>query len=222
MIMKKILIATNVLLFGIILFMACNNKKYEKKYDQPNCSKFCIDPPTVPLTGIINGDLLQTLSEDYESDKGKSMINYNSATGDNSGKDALSLTFDLDKIKNFIWQMEHSICVAGCNPKPELGIRFYYIKYPKGLDTTNVPKDLAGIFASNANKHALAMVPVYKAADKEWYDFDFRGNENGCPVDKKNSSNGKYTTGMISLGEGDNHGGIGPPPGRGTFPTLEQ
>lgn len=233
--MKKILILSNVLLLGIILFMACNSGSPKEKIDttkfgatkpeKKDClSEICMDYTDRHLEGEVNGDLLRDMSEAYADDKSKSRIDY-ASKGDKAPKDALSITFDLEKIKHFIWNMETGVCRAGCKGKT-LGIRFYYIKYPQGVDTSDVPADLETVLRENANKHALAMVPAYLGSDRNWYDFDYNMlTEGSCdlagsiPPPKKGK--GKSVA-LISIGSGTNHGGIGPPPDPGTYPSRPE
>ena len=227
--MKKLLIASNVILLGIILFQVHSqiNKPAAKRgqaafyHPYDSCTgKFCKDYSNIPLQGVISGDLIQKMSIAYSRDPAKSKINYNNQhvpvlPNKRLQQDALSVCFDLEKIKNFIWHMEHAICIAGCDSSQQIGIRIYYIKY----DTAGMPADLKHAIGSNLNKHSLVMVPAYKTGN-EWHDFDYSKVEPGCAFTKIDISLSKFfSAGLISLGSGDNHGGIGPPPAPGTYPT---
>jgi len=218
--MKKILILSNVLLLAIILFMACSPGT---ETESTSCStKITMDYSEIPLEGVVNGDLIRSMSEAYQRDLGKSKIAYAENSAD-AKDDALSITFDLEKIKNFIWHMETSVCRANCKKDTKLGIRFYYIKYPQGVDTSNVPSDLEGVLSSNANKHALVMVPAYLSGN-EWYDFNYDMlREGSCDFNATISKQGNpKSAGLLSIGSGTNHGGIGPPPEPGTYPTKPE
>jgi hypothetical protein len=219
--MKKLLITVNLLLLGIILFMACNHQTGtdgDSIYNPPSkCrSRMCKDYSNIELRGIISADVIQKMSLAYAADPGKSKINYKPEGGPKQANDALSLVFDLEKIKNFIWHMEDAVCRAGCDSTQQIGIRFYYIKY----DTTKLPEELKSQFSKNLDKHSLVMVPAYKFKD-EWYDFDYKNVKPGCKFDKIALSLNKFVAaGLINPGDGDNHGGIAPPPDPGTYPTT--
>jgi hypothetical protein len=184
--------------------------------DQPNpCSQvFCKEYDTIDLPGVIDGALLNTLSKDYNEDLNKSNI---SGTGN---KDGLSMVFDIEKLKNLIWHIQKAACTANCDSKMELGVRFYYIKYPATLGTEQAPAGLRGtdgLQVINQNQHALAMVGVYRFPNGEWYDFDFNNLFSACSGLTGGVSD---TVGTVAiLGEGSNHGGVGPPPFPGTYPT---
>jgi hypothetical protein len=224
--MKKILIATNVLFFGIIAFQACNSKQSNKatnlKVDSTiSCSnQFCntnIGP--FELQGLLDVKIIRQLSLSYAGDAGKQLIN-----GIENSPDALSVVFDIEKLKNLICVMQNEACENSCDTSIELGIRFYFIKYPPDLDPNSPRTDgLGGLPSDNSNKHSLVMVPVYKYKNKkgaDWYDYDLWVSKMGdCfPAIDTNVMHVAAGGGIIP-NAGDNHGGIGPPPGTGIFPT---
>jgi hypothetical protein len=222
--MKKMLIAIIILLLIVIfLLLYCNCRKKchicgDDKKSSDSCRTFCYDS-TGELQGMIDFNDLVKMSRDYATDLGKKTI-----TG--TGKlDALSMVFDLKKIKTLIWQIEHNACVNHC-PEKRLGIRFYYVKYPSNIGTPEAPHCFDGIGPDEKNKHALVMVPVYRDDNKKpWYDYNIWDKRPGCywmfpQVAPKDSL---YILFSASDGDGgDNHGGIGPPPERGTFPAIQQ
>jgi hypothetical protein len=229
--MKKIAIALNAVLVGIIVMQACNPK---------NKSQISICPPdscrhykpynNVELPGVVKADVVQMLSQAYYHDAGKAFITgsefhpldpHNTARAASS-RDALSMIFDLEKVKNLIWKMEQAVCTSGCDTSLKLGIRFYYIKY--AMDSlAKLPYEMQQIVRANPNKHALVMVPVFKRTqDTEWYDFDYTAVINGCkflPVGRLGTDDVFFGIGIT--GSGDNHGGVGPPPEPGTYPTNQ-
>src|SRR4051794_35411942 len=79
--MKKLLVTTNLLLVGIVLFMACNHKFSDGGTNtQRYCAgRMCKDYANVEIRGIVSGDMIQKMSEAYSRDPGKSNINYDPA-----------------------------------------------------------------------------------------------------------------------------------------------
>ena len=228
------------MLLGIIAFQACNSNKTnntdntdntDKKVSLTNTPCSSCGNSDKRLEGVISGDLLDTLSKAYLADVCKSYVSLTGpvpADGPSTDRvarkrDALSMFFDLEKIKTFISKMENSVCKSGCDTSIKLGIRFYYIKYQFGADREN---ELSGVPREYEGKHALVMVPVYqKKSDMQWYDFYFSPDAitSGPCVFSRTiiDLDGGYNTFGLLGGDGDgtNHGGIGPPPDPGTFPT---
>jgi hypothetical protein len=234
--MKRIALALNALLIGIIVIQACNagNNTGQNVTNIDPCRAIHCKPygDDVRLQGEVDVDIVRILSEAYAADYPKSHI-----TGSGSrpvdphntervapGADGLSTIFDLEKIKNLIWKMEEAVCTHGCDTSVKLGIRFYYIKYAMdSINNSNITESMKLVMRANPNKHALVMVPVFKrTTDAEWYDFDFkRGVSANCKFERISSRghNSEFYYGLGVLGGGDNHGGVGPPPEPGTYPT---
>jgi hypothetical protein len=218
--MKKILIATNILFLGIIAFQACNSDHPKEavastSYCDDSCMvKFCKPYNYDLMPGVLEARIIHHLSDSYAGDNGKGFIN-----GDDNSRDALSVVFNIEKIKTLIYMMQDKACKYGCDPSTELGIRYYFIKYPSDLnpnrtDGLNLPID-------NSNKHSLVMVPVYRTnPNGDWYDYDLWVSQKGnCfPAIDTNRMHVAPGGGVLPDG-GDNHGGIGPPPGSGIFPS---
>jgi hypothetical protein len=225
--MKKLLIAGNLFLLGIIIFQACKSKsKPKSKFITPvmitkidTCDILpCKNYEGIPLEGEIDGSLLTTLSVDYSADLGKAFIDGCSATKGISAPDALSVCFKLEQLKNLIWKIEHAACLSNCDSV--FAIRFYYIKYPPGVGTSKAPAGLEAISLLGCEgKHSLAMVPAVRISG-EYYDLDLADSLSFCPL-KKGKQPGAGSKGYLTgTGDGDNHGDVGPPPPLGTFPTY--
>jgi hypothetical protein len=241
--MKKLLIATNIMLLVIISFMACNSNQQDSSKTATltvanSCmQRFCKTYSSSDLTNSrIRGDLIRSMSDSYANDLGKGYISgsgitfdtgvFNTARTTPNGKsrDALSVVFDIEKLKTLIWLMDSTFCARNCDATKEMGIRFYYIKYPPNLGTPNGPEDLAGLKAENRNKHSLVMVPVYRTKNMptaEWYDYDLWTSKEGCFNKIFLLGGGESQAWGIGPDPGNNHGGIGPPPEPGTFPTNQ-
>jgi hypothetical protein len=225
--MKKLLLAVNIMLLAAILFQACN-KKPKANPDVPltneTCTGVCKDYSGMPLPGIVTDNTLITkLSTDYANDMGKGNL-----TGllDPAGlpqKDALSVCFSLEQLKNLIFKLEVAACKAKCTDP--LGIRFYYIKYPSTVGTADAPADLNGLNVDCANKHSLIMVPAHYN-NGYYHDFNISGSGSGCNfilyASKSTSDSLHPVAGIMaptSGSTGSNHGDLGPPPAPGTYPT---
>ena len=226
--MKKMLIAIIVLLLIVIfllLYCNCRKKCASVPPGKPadSCLVFCTDSVD-RLQGMIDFNALARMSNDYARDPGKSKI---TGSGNPGKNDALSMVFDLKKIKTLIWQIEHYICRNHCDDR-KLGIRYYYVKYPPEVGTSDAPASLQRIDPSERNKHALVMVPVYyDKVKKEWHDFDIWNYPTSCfhmfPIPGGTSGLPSLFGGVTGTEEGgDNHGGIGPPPDPGVFPSSNE
>jgi hypothetical protein len=232
--MKKILLFLNILLVGIIFFMA-RNAGYTAgaTYSQLDSCKLKFCEVDDVLDGMIDGKLLKRMSESYANDPGKGKITRKEGRPDDNrntyGKetDGLSMVFDLRKLKTLIWQMHQNACENHCDPSIELGVRFYYIKYPSNTGGFGYPPSLKGLGDEVRDKHALVMVPCYRnnklnSRNRQWHDYDLWGGRPGCfnRIDTTRFGDHRFKD-VVGIGGdfGDNHGGVGPPPDPGTFPT---
>jgi hypothetical protein len=231
--MKKFLIATNVLLLGLIAFQACNSNIRTGLNTDPCMARLCKPYSDGDLGGKIDVKAIREMSLAYSADAGKNFImptcdvvnpntNYNTArTG--GRQDALSIVFDIEKLKNLIYQMEKNACDHKCDTSIKLGIRYYFIKYPCDLGLTRFKGDgLDGLSSKEINNHSLVMVPVYKVKKGEdWYDYNLWDVSGKCfpRIDTIYHRDDFGLFKGILPDAGDNHGGIGPPPDPGTFPT---
>lgn len=224
--MKKILIATIMLLLAIIVYQACHNKNVPPADPEPS---FCGDTTCFnfdgsELQGTIDFRLAVRMSADYANDDGKKFIwddNNNTNT-----LDSRSIWFDLKKIKKFIGFIESSLCKASCVKTDNYGIRMYFAKYPVEAEMKKLT-DLYGVPLEYANHHTLFMVPTYRdPASHKNIDFDPALTLSNCQVRPIDSTT-KYlflpwgkTTGSTS--EEQNHGSLMPPPANaGSFPTPQ-
>lgn len=222
--MKKFLYVSNFILIGVIFFQACNssnsqtvsNLSFQQGFD--SCQKLmCKSYPDNPPAGVISDGLLTDLLKLYQKDKGKSYITRTHGEI-NPVEDARSIWFPLDKIKHYIWYIEHHVCEAGCYDKMKLGLRFYYIKYPDNLKGPDVPLEIRSLPASYAGHHSLVMVPGYIYKNK-LIDFDPASLTQGCNPRRLHLHNQVTDTVRIGLTlretgidiNGENHGGIEPP-----------
>jgi hypothetical protein len=222
--MKKISTICNLILITVIYFYACKNIQRSSTESIGNCkSSICMDYTNQPIPGLIRYGLLKKMSHDYSSDSWKRLIqpasNEDNKNGTINQLDALSTWFSLEKIKKYIWYIESTFCKNGGDTSLRLGLRFYYIKYPDIMSKSGrySDDDLQGVNTKYANHHSLVMVPGFYNESGQLIDFDPRFiNSNGKPMllnDKKAFQDTTYVIALFLLeGEGDNHGGIRPPP----------
>lgn len=211
--MKKILIASNVVLLSIIFFQACKPTVKEDDSNNTTClKKICKDYTDVPWRGSINAYFAQKIADNYKRDAAKKFIWYN---GNNSGQeDARSIWFSLETLKKFIWQIEASNCNKGCNDS--LGVRIYYARYPEAKDpiwkTFNLQP--AGKYA---NHHTVFMVPTFwEQKSNLHYDFDPSLKVCHSPFDTAISAKPTlllfgFAGGATEPGDAQNHGNLIPP-----------
>ena len=239
-IMKKILIATNIVLLGIVIFQYVNsNNQLVATVPPPLCTDTCFKKMYKPyeaieLPGRVRGYLIKQMSDSYKADLGKSLINTvclsvppNPNITAKSGllPDALSVTFNIEQLKNLIYRMEIAACRFDCD-SVQLGIRYYFIKYPCEVGPNRRERDgLEALPASVAGKHSLVMVPAVKVRQPngtwEWIDYALWSSKKGdCfPKIYISGEDEIFTLDGSFPDPGDNHGGVGPPPNPGTFPT---
>lgn len=223
--MNKILSAIIIVLLIIISLMTCKIKTGSKAVTATTArtsggcpDTFCmVSHIEGDIPGMLSGSTLAALSDLYFRDKAKSKINY--ATDAEPAKDALSICFDLKKMKELIFRIESNACNSGCADGKELGIRFYYIKYPEKVGPDGTYEELRALTADCANKHAIAMVAAYKEGES-WYDFDYEIPDKTKACNLKSASVNSKHIGLIVQGDGTNHGGMAPPPDPGTYPIV--
>ncbi len=231
--MKKNNLFVNFLLIVTAIFFVSCQRKSITITDCPTCFKKCYE--NVRLEGEITGEVIHALSERYKNDPGKGLITVSGPVLENVDdrntlktlstavkrpEDALSMVFDIDRMKNLIWKMENVACDSGCTNQQKMGVRFYYILYPKKGENMDGLRDIPD---EARGKHALVMVPVYwNSTKKEWIDFDYRNVGSVCKFSPipYHGQRVELTPGVTGVsGDGTNHGGIGPPPEPGTYPS---
>lgn len=247
--MKRILSTLNLLLLGLLVLAACNNtpsgrdRNPDKHNPQPAAGRPDRDDgkktdagidPGEKLTGLIDDDVAVLMSRLYKNDprKGYRIVNGQKI------EEPSSIWFSLKKIKLFIAKIEASVSSADC--KPELGIRFYYAKYPENLAPYRCLTGLDKV----AGLHTIFMVPTYESEKGASIDFDFEnvGSDPCKPIPyatllkqpnrvkhglfgvsgSKNARPEVNANGIMNIPRTENHGGLMPPPaGAGSFPTGE-
>ena len=208
---------------------------FQEKPDDNNCrEQLCKAYSADDIHSTLTAAIIQKMSEAYAKDKGKAHI-YDTTGILTDKEDALHVVFDLEKIKALVYMMESKRCINKCADNIELGIRYYFIKYPGDLRIgRNEGDGLDNLDSTYRNKHSLAMVPAYwdKAKDK-WIDYNpwtsssdvcypsipkILNNASASAEQKGGKETLKPTLFLEPTNGGKNHGGLGPPPSPGTFP----
>ncbi len=116
--------------------------------------------------------------------------------------DARCIQFSLANLKKYIWDLESAVC--GCDSFKNLGIRFYYGKYPD-LTTaeSRANPDLNTLDTQYSFLHTVFLVPTYQTSDGINQDFE--------PLDIVHCQVGEPRPpgSLMSL---MNHGNLSPPP----------
>lgn len=209
--MKKILIATNILLlitiaFLIYFYSKCSNKRAEDKVNQ-NCEA-CESYETIDWTGKIDEKIGKRLADNYKYSKEKNFI---WDGGVNTGvEDTKSVWFPLKTIKKYIWEIETNNCRNNCNDS--LGVRIYFGKYPETSDPMWDTVGMSEFKVSYANHHTLFMVPTLYDATKDAH-FDFNPWVPDCHhlIGTPYSSKDAPRNPLLLGGDAQNHGSLIPP-----------
>lgn len=203
--MKKLCVILNVVLIGMLVFIACNNKTKQQGETPPvtqptqpdNCNNVCMDYSSNPDYTILEAAVVRAMARDYRN------------TPNLPDNDAHSVWFELDAMKKFIWNIEKSICAQNCNARDlKLGVRIYYARYPQTGE--GAPEPFADLPEEYSGKHTVFMVPTYEVrsnANQDFYmDKPFANcTPIGIPADGPTDPIGL----LMPLGK--NHGALCPP-----------
>ena len=121
------------------------------------CRSFNYDYSNFPFEGIINFETAKSLADNYNRDKRGIVTFKNGAMV--PGEDSKSVSFSLDRLKCFIWNIEKQNCEKKC--ADSLGLRIYFGRYPNLTDQNGLPEGLTNVPTKYSNYHTLFMVPTY-------------------------------------------------------------
>jgi hypothetical protein len=212
----KFSIALNLLLAVALGYMFF--KQYEPT---PNPKVNCKDPCTqhflnglsTPITpAMISYTTAVRMSTAYHQDKGKCYIN-----GDPERPDALSITFPMEQMKNFVWTVDRLVCEQECSNQ-QLGVKVYYGKYPKETGLESASADIRRMPTEYADRHSLFFVPVIRANDhQDWQVFDPTAQPTNCVYPNIPPDSIKLVAYLLDAppagpADANNHGGLRPPP----------
>lgn len=247
--MKTTLFVTNLLLLGIIVYLIWFGKEKPPAVPEKSCRDLiCKDYSAIPIDGI-SALLAKSLSENYVNDNAKKLISKpGSFRTAMVMEDATSVWFSIETLKKFLWKIEQAACEHPCEPRPVLGVRIYYAKYP---DSTGMrsEEELKPVKPEYAEHHTIFMVPTFQQGNQH-VDFDpwFWGKEKCKPITFKERFDARSKDLFLTLhnkslilspagfnwkdtdGDGvadlmdaslQNHGDLAPPPrGTGKFGTY--
>jgi hypothetical protein len=207
--MKKILIATNVLLLLIIiglLYFCFYKTPVAPAIGTASCpDKFCRDFSTVSYSGLLESRFADTIAYYYHKDLNKSKITKDGLASDED--DARSVWFSFTTIKKFLYEVEKVNCEQHCDDS--LGLRIYFGKYPDvSSDAFWHETGMESKKTEYANHHTLFMVPTYFRGGIH-YDFNPFGGECRYPLRIANTKQ-KFSQDIL-FGEQQNHGSLIPP-----------
>jgi hypothetical protein len=160
--MKKLLIITN--LFWVFVFILSWSKfQCSSLYtgNTEDCNNFCYNYSNVPFQGL-TVNAARKMSENYQSMYQARIGNVPQFDSNNkivmANNESKSVWFPIDTLKNFIYQIEKSVCNLNCNliNKNKLGVRIYFAKYPSTTDS-----DFPTLPQPYYNSKTLFMVPTY-------------------------------------------------------------
>ncbi len=223
--MKKVLIATNLVLLGIIYFQSCISSKQVIVTPEGSRKNWvCLNYADSVFNGITYGTAYN-MFETYGDNQFTRITN----NPHPNTEDSRYVWFSLDVIKKFIYKIEDTLHAKGADPSTRLGIRFYFAAYPSRAEMRAI-KDLDQLPATYAKRHTLFMVPTYDiASETGTIHQDFNAFEplstarRPAPSVQLNNETIKkvFTLKMAGLGITNdiyiqNHGEIGPPPQSGT------
>jgi hypothetical protein len=211
--MKKLLILTNLFWFSIVIIFACRRPV---QVNTPDCKTFCYNYSTVPFPGL-SKSVAENMAGNY-----RKLPTSPGLTIETDTSETRSVWFKLETIKNFIYQIETSTCQLKCDKikAEDLGIRFYFAKYPQASDAVAADEGFA--FLRNKprfyGKKTLFMVPTYYTPDNGDIDFDPRwtfNNAKECAPTQlsriKGSSGYKMVAATPEADGMQNHGNLCPP-----------
>jgi hypothetical protein len=213
--MKKLLIVTNVVTLVILYFSGCTTSRnsFILKDKRTLVSNYW----DRPFTGLYS-NMIKNVVSNYRT---STMYPY-AASSDAAPADSRSVWFNLDIMKKFLWYVETESKKNGFteNEMKGLGIRMYYIRYPKNYNEYG--EDLSGVNTAYRNLHSLLMVPTYTDANFLNRDFDptkFDAPKKPTTYEKLLGTNQRLTVMPFytnSQGNGfamvQNHGDLIPPP----------
>ena len=169
--MKKVLIASNVVLLSAAIFFGCSHNILPATPPKFSTCEHCKDFTKEKFEGIPAGLAYQMISN-YKTSRWDTYT----IAAKPSATDARSVWFSLDTLKRFIWNLEQEVCNNKCVDQKDLGLRFYYAEYPKEADWTALDSETGAIALAHKNLyeflHTVVIAPTYYS-EKSQLNVDF-------------------------------------------------
>lgn len=151
----------------------CKKKFEDIPENTRSLTDICMDYDTItPPT--LTTEMVKSMVTQYS---GAQLNSIQTAPTNAVAVDARSIWFDLETLKEFLYQIEHNVNKNPAQGRDKkLGVRIYYAAYPDNIKM----RDLAATqtdpnFSYNPayeKKHTLVMIPTIQGADRENYDFN--------------------------------------------------
>lgn len=153
---------------GLVIAFGMYVYKYPPKGVDPKVpidtsKEICIDYSTYQKSKLTNG-LVNDMVNIYRNNQ---LVNIEGSAARPINKDAYSIWFDLDTIKNFIYHFENDLKHNSQYANRKKGIRIYYAAYPEvnTWKTKTEYKDIAfmaddPLKIKYEKKHTLVMIPT--------------------------------------------------------------
>ncbi|MBC7640935.1 MAG: hypothetical protein H7174_01135 [Flavobacterium sp.] len=197
------ILATTIITALIVYLLMKPKKTVDVPDGVRSLTSICMDYDTVtPPT--LTSKMAQAMVAKYGSTQ---LNNIQTAPSNAVPKDAKSIWFDLETLKQFLYRVEIS-AKKNDSLKRNLGVRIYYAAYPKNDEMKRLAQDQTDPnFTMNSdyeNLHTLVMIPTISDREGNNYDFnplDAATYDGFTRMDKEKSSpmtNGNYS--ILSLG----------------------
>jgi hypothetical protein len=166
-----------------------------------NLNSICMDYDTVsPPT--LTSKMVKSMVDKYSATQ---LNNIQTATSNSVPRDAKSIWFDVETLKQFLYHIEHNVA-KNQSSKQNIGVRIYYAAYPKNSEMSLLAQDQSDpnftMNPSYENLHTLVMIPTISGSDGNNYDFnplDVNSYNGFAKMNNKNLFDGN-TYEMVSLG----------------------
>jgi hypothetical protein len=198
---RNFLLVTSLLTICIAAFLlpSCNRgtKPAPDNTDTTKCGPCMAYNNVKPGKNQLELNLLKTMA-----------FNYQNPIPTNQTR---SIWFSLETLKDFIHQIESKSCDT-CTGN--LGIRFYFAKYPSPTGPTASYSDLSTLDPGYAGIQTLFMVPTIDNLNGYHFDFDPAVNCNPYKLNRIMDSIGVFPPGggTVTALMAQNHGDACPPP----------
>jgi hypothetical protein len=202
--MTCILIATAAFVVGAVLTFIITKNGAVQVAPPPTCPQ--CDYSANPDFPRISDTTAQLLANEYINNGQGSVADPNDPNS--LSPDARCINFPLPVLKKYIWDLEKMVCNSKTVKNDDLGIRFYYGRYPNLQ--TSAPSDLSTVPIEYSYRHTLFLVPTVLSGSV-YMDYN--------PVNPDSTSSSYDDPAQSCI---MNHGNVTPPPftADGAAPAL--